>query len=299
MRPFRGLASVLAVIVASSARASAASLIARPVRRGDHWPSVELHRDARDATGAVEGRIFLHQVTNPQRRFGPFLNAKEVGLVRFSSERPVAVVSLERAVHVTLAALAPGRYELTIRAYAADGDRALAEAIVTLDEQAIERLSRPDDRRVPRDGSVSRPATEGATASAADPKLASLDGRELARLPSDAARRTAQVFAYVLATRDVETFQQLVGERGLRTERGTRTHKELAQELRGGLDPLLGATPKSPWHVLFSRESPATFTMKPSATSPTAATFAKGDDGIWRLEGATRKKALGPTPKEE
>jgi len=282
-----GLALALFVVPVQSA-----GIAFKPLRAGEHWPRVELRRDAKDPSAPRSARIFLRQVTNPGRTFGPYLNEKEVASVEFPARVGAKAVALDGVLHVPTSALVAGRYELRVRADDVAGQAAI-EAVALLDEAHIARL-------VAAASATSRGALtasdtfggDGDTPSpSADPKLVRLDARELAALPSDEARKTAQVFAYVLATRDSDAFRQLVAERGLKTDSGTVAHRDLEKQLAKGIDPFVGPLPRAAWHVQYSKESPDRFRMKPSANAAEQVGFQKGADGRWRIEQVARKKA--------
>jgi hypothetical protein len=281
--------ALIAAVVAGTT-ASAATVSFRSEPKAPPWPKIVVKRDPTDPREALEARVFLHQVTNPERRYGGFLNAKEVAAFLLPSNKPELRASLASAMRISPALLMPGRYEVAVRV-ATKAGRALGEGVFAIDEAAISKLvtaervslSRASGPRAHED------AAESEAVRGADPGLAVLDRAELARLPSETARRTAQVFAYVLATRDAEVFHQLVGKSGLETDNGRVAHEDVGRTLSSGLEGFLGPAPKAPWRVQFSKDSPSRFTMKPSAQAATTVTFAKGDDGAWRVERVMRK----------
>jgi hypothetical protein len=269
-----------------------AGIAFKPLRAGEHWPRVELRRDVKDPAAPRTAHVFLRQVTNPGRTFGPYLAEKDVALVDFPARAGAKTLALDGVLHVPSSALVAGRYELRVRADDVPG-QPVVEAVALLDEAHIARVVAAASA-TSRGGPTASAAFEGdddAPSPSADPKLARLDARELAALPSDEARKAAQVFAYVLATRDSEAFRQLVVERGLKTDSGTVPHRELEKQLAKGIDPFVGPLPRAAWHVQYSKESPDRFRMKPSANAAEQVGFQKGADGRWRIEQVARKKA--------
>jgi hypothetical protein len=271
----------------------AAGISFKPGQRGERWPRVELRREARDPKEALEGKVTLLQVTNPQRRFSPYLSAKEVGVVTLPSGRASSVIALTEVLHVPLSTLAPGRYELAVEVRAPSGE-VLGKAAAAIEEAAIEALVAPSSasRGSARGIDAEAPDLALAKASAGlDPKLVVLDKRELAALPSDDARATARVFAIVVAARDAESFRQLVAEKGLKTDKGTIPHLELERQLAGGVDAFVGPPPKAPWHVQCDKGDRDRFTMRPTPQAAQAVTFERGEDGRWRVSQITKKTA--------
>jgi hypothetical protein len=272
----------------------AASVSFLPMQRGDRWPRVELRRDAKDSKGALEGRVTLRQVTNPQSRFGPYLTAKEVGSLELPAGRASARVALGEVLRVPLSSLVPGRYELEVQLLGSER-AVIARGVASIDEAAIEALVNPAAKKLRGEGvpSVDGANAEGSTEShEVDPKLVTLDARELATLPSEEARKTAKVFAIVLAARDGETLRQMIPQGGLKTDKGTMPHPELERQLAAGMDPLFGPPPKAPWHVQFDRAAADRFTMRPSARASQSVTFERGADGHWRVGQVSKKKSL-------
>lgn len=286
------LRSVLALAcVLLPVGAAAASVSFTPMQRGDRWPRVELRRDGKDPKGALAGRVTLRQVTNPRSRFGPYLTAKEVGTVALPAGRASARVALADVLRVPLSSLSPGRYELAVELRGPSGE-VVARGVAAIEEAAIEALVAP----APATRPGARAESPGAEAAErepqeVDPKLVALDPRELAALPSDEARKTAKVFAIVVAARDGETFRQLVPPGGLKTDRGTLPHTELERQLARGMDALLGPPPRAPWHVHVDRRSAGRFTMSPSLRAAHEVTFERGADGHWRVGQITNKTA--------
>ena len=278
------------VAMASAGFASAATVSFRAPAKGERWPSVELRREAKDPAGALEARVTLRQVTNPRQVFGPYLFAKDVGVVALAPKQSSTRQSLDRVVSVPASSLVPGRYELRVRVLTA-ARAVVGEGATLLDEARVDALA--GRRTVPTSGFAVAAESRESSAEplSADPKLAVLDASELASLPSREARMTAQTFAYVLATRDAGAFRQLVAERGLRTDRGTVPHAELERQTQGGLDALVGPAPRAPWHVEFRRDTPDRFTMKPRAKAAESVTFEKSADGRWRIGEVSRKRA--------
>lgn len=269
----------------------AASVAFAPAARGERWPRVELRRDARDPKGELVGRVTLKQATNPQRRFSPYLTAKEVGALTIPAGRASARVALAEVVRVPLSSLAPGRYELAIELRSAGGEL-VGSGAVSLDEAFVEALVAPPTKgdRAPARASAAPEAGEAAP-SEVDAKLVVLDARELAALPSEEARKSARVFAVVLASRDAETFRQMVPQSGLRTDKGTVPHPELERQLARGMDAFVGPPPRAPWHVSFDRDAPDRFTMRPSPRASQSVTFERGADGHWRVGQVAKKKS--------
>jgi len=277
-----------ASVVAASVHAATISF--RAAAKGERWPVVDVRRDAGDPPEALEARVTLQQTTNPRQVFGPFLAAKEVGVFTLPAKRASTSQPLTPLVRVPASSLVPGAYELRVKVLTPDG-RIVGEGATIFDEARVEALAgRMTAARGagPRDGAAELPSESPTTP---DSKLAVLDARELAALPSKEARMTAQTFAFVLATRDGDAFRQLVAERGLRTDKGTVPHAELERQVERGLDPLLGPPPRAPWHVEFRREAPDRFTMKPSAKAAQSVTFEKSADGRWRIGQVSRKRA--------
>jgi hypothetical protein len=281
-------AFLIACAVAGSVHA--ATITFRPIAKGERWPAVDVRREASDPPQALEARVTLRQATNPRQVFGPYLTAKEVGAFTVAAKRATLRQPLDPLLRVPGSSLVPGRYELRVRILTPDG-ALVGEGLAAIDEAQIEVLAgRPVNAR-PVPSRAAEAETEAAEPSPGDPKLAVLDARELAALPSKEARMTAQTFAYVLATRDGEAFRQLVAERGLRTDKGVVPHAELARQTARGVDPFLGPPPRAPWHVEFRREAPDRFTMKPSAKAAESVTFEKSADGRWRIGQVSRKRA--------
>ena len=281
-----------------SSTAHAASVGFRPIAKGDRWPRVELKREIGDKPGPMTAHIFLKQVTNPSIKFGPYLNEKEVGVLVFKGRGPAAVQPLDGAVTVPSSGLLAGRYELRVRVDTQDGTMAAA-AVATLDETRIALISGASSLGVRTRASAGARSDETSAAASPnanpDPKLVHLDAREMAALPTDEARRAAQVFAFVLTTRDAESFRQLVAQDGLQTDKGRLSHTELGKQVPKGLDPFLGPPPRAPWHVVFARDTPNRFSMKPSKTGDDEVSFRKGSDNRWRIEQVSRKKS---TPEQ-
>lgn len=281
-------AFLIACAIAGSVQA--ATITFRPLAKSERWPSVEVRREASDSPQALEARVTLRQTSNPRQVFGPYLTAKEVGTFTVPAKRVSLRQPLEPLLRVPGSALVPGRYELRVRILSPDGGL-VGEGVAAIEEAQIEALA---GRPVSTRSAPSRMAEAESAAgepSPGDPKLAVLDARELAALPSKEARMTAQTFAYVLATRDGEAFRQLVAERGLRTDKGVVPHAELARQTARGVDPLLGPPPRAPWHVEFRREAPDRFTMKPTPKAAESVTFEKSADGRWRIGQVSRKRA--------
>lgn len=268
----------------------AASVSFAPMRPGDRWPRVELRRDAKDPKGALEGAVTLRQVTNPRSRFSPYLAAKQVGSVALPAGRSTVRVALGEVVRVPLSSLAPGRYEIGVELRGPSGE-VVARGVAAIEEAAIEALVAPASTSTRGARAEARGAAEAeGQAHEVDARLVALDPRELAALPSEEARKTAKVFAIVVAARDGETFRQLVPQGGLKTDKGTVPHPELERQLAGGMDALLGPPPRAPWHVQFDRRSADRFTMKPSPRASQSVTFERGADGHWRVGQVSKKK---------
>lgn len=261
----------------------------RPPAKGERWPAVELKREAKDGPRALEARVTLRQVSNPRQVFGPYLTAKEVGSFPWPAGRSSLRQPLERLVRVPASSLVPGRYEMRVTVLTTEG-LTVGEGVASFEEDPAAAV-RGDKKAGRGSAGVLDDAPGGGPEREGDPKLAVLDPRELASLPSNEARMTAQTFAYVLATRDAQAFRQLVAERGLGTDKGTVPHAELERQVQRGLDPLLGPAPRAPWRVEFHRETPDRFTMKPHANARESVTFEKSADGRWRIGQVSRKRA--------
>jgi hypothetical protein len=269
----------------------AATISFTPPARGERWPRVELRRDQKDPKGELSGRVTLRQATNPQRRFSPYLAPKEVGVLALPAGRASSLVALTQVLRVPLSSLAPGRYELEVELRGPGGE-VVGRGAASLDEAVIEAMVAPQPRGARGAAAVSAEAGEGEGASGeVDAKLVVLDPRELASLPSEEARKSARVFAVVLASRDAETFRQMVPQNGLKTDKGTVPHPELERQLAGGMDALVGPPPRAPWHVAFDRNAPDRFTMRPSPRASQSVTFERGADGHWRVGQVTKKKS--------
>lgn len=298
--PKAGAIAVLAALL-TAREAHAWGLSFKPLARGELWPRVELRRDANDAKdakdakgakGVIDARVFLHQVTNPARTFGPYLNEKQVGALVFPARAGASVIALDPAMRVPMSSLVPGRYELRVRAEDAEG-KLLAEAVGIVDEVRVAELTAMQARSS-RASIAAANETDSAQSPAPhlDPMVARLDARELSTLPSDDARKTAQVFAVVLAARDAESFRQLVAQGGLKTDKGTVPHAELEKQLSKGIDAFVGPAPRAAWHVQYTRDTPDRFTMRPSATATEHVAFQKSADGRWRIDRVGRKKPV-------